>query len=51
MIINFAREKGLKIDASTEDVIQTMNAMEDEDIDIEMTPEMLSSMSGGNKCP
>ena len=37
MIIAFAREKGLKLDASTEDVVQAMNTMDDEDIDFEMT--------------
>ena len=49
MIIAFAKEKGLKFDASTEDVVQAMNAMDDEDIDLEMTPEMLASVSGGGK--
>ena len=49
MIINFAREKGLKIDAGVEDVVQAMNKMSD---DIEMTPEMLASVSGAglDKC-
>ena len=52
MIIDFAREKELELDAGTEDVVQAMNAMDDEGIDIEMTPEMLASVSGGNadKC-
>ena len=54
MIIAFAKEKGLKFDAKVEDVVQAMNTMDDEDIDIEMTPEMLASVSGsifkcGNK--
>ena len=48
MIINFAREKGLKIDASVEDVIQAMNKMSDDDIDVELTPDMLAIVSGGN---
>ena len=47
MIINFAREKGLKLDASTEDVVQAVNTMDSEDIDIELTPEMLANVSGG----
>ena len=47
MIIDFAREKELKLDAGTEDVVQAMNTMDDEGIDIEMTPEMLASVSGG----
>ena len=49
MIIAFAREKGLKLDASTEDVVQAMNTLDDEDIDIEMTPEILANVSGGDK--
>ena len=49
MIINFAREKGLKLDASTEDVVQAINTMDSEDIDIELTPEMLTNVSGGGK--
>ena len=47
MIIAFAKEKGLQLDASTEDVIQAMNAMDDQDIDIEMTVGMLAATSGG----
>ena len=47
MIINFAREKELKLDASTEDVVQAINTMDSEDIDIELTPEMLANVSGG----
>ena len=51
MIIAFAREKGLKLDASSEDVVQAMNALDDDDIDVEMTPEMLANVSGGCKVP
>ena len=47
MIINFAREKGLKIDASSEDVIQAMNQISD-DIDVELTQEMLAIIGGGS---
>ena len=52
MIITFAREKGLKLDASSEDVVKAMNALDDDDIDVEMTTEMLASVSGGigSKC-
>ena len=51
MIIAFAREKGLKLDAGTEDVVQAMNALDDDDIDVEMTTEMLANVSGGQtKC-
>jgi hypothetical protein len=50
MIISFAREKGLKIDAGVEDVVQAMNKMSD-DIDVELTPDMLAGVSGGvDKC-
>ena len=49
MIIAFAREKGLKLDAGTEDVVQAMNTLDDEDIDIEMTPEMLVYVSDGDR--
>ena len=48
MIIAFAREKGLRLDASTEDIVQAMDAMDDGDIDIEITPDMLASVSGGH---
>ena len=48
MIIAFAREKGLKLDAGTEDVVQAMNTLDDEDIDLEMTPEMLCLVSGAS---
>ena len=52
MIITFAREKGLKLDASSEDVVQAMNALDNDDIDVEMTTEMLANVSGGigSKC-
>lgn len=55
MIITFAREKGLKLNASTEDVVQAMkhsheNAskiIDEEDMDIEMTEQELAIVSGG----
>ena len=50
MIIAFAREKGLKLDASTEDVVQAMTTLDDEEISIEMTPEMLANVTGASKC-
>ena len=47
MIINYAAEKGLKLDESTKEVIEYIGKIESEDIDIEMTQEMLASVSGG----
>ena len=48
MIINYAAEKGLKLDESTKEVIEYIGTLDGEDIDIEMTPEMLATVSGGN---
>ena len=45
MIVAFAAEKGVTL--STEDVVTQLNSMDDDEIDIEMTPEMLSSVVGG----
>ena len=47
MIINYAAEKGLKLDESTKEVIEYIGTLDGEDIDIEMTPEMLATVSGG----
>ena len=49
MIINYAAEKGLKIDESPKKVIEYIGTINDEDIDIEMTPEMLAIVSGGKQ--
>ena len=50
MIIAFAREKGLKLDATTSEVIDYINSItENPDIEIELTPEMLANISGGRK--
>ena len=49
MIVAFAAEHDISLDP--EDVVAQLNALDDEDIDIEMTPEMLSSVAGGeSKC-
>ena len=50
MIIAFATDKGLKLDAAPSEVIDYMEKLDDDDIEIEMTPEMLASVSGGGKC-
>ena len=49
MIINYATEKGLKLDESPKEVIEYIGSIDSEDIDVEMTPEMLASVSGGGK--
>ena len=50
MIIAFAREKGLKLDATTSEVIDYINSItENPDIEIELTSEMLANISGGRK--
>ena len=47
IIITFAAEKGLQLEATADDVIDYMNSSENDDVDVELTPEMLSSVSGG----
>ena len=49
MIIAFATDKGLKLDATPSEVVDYMDNLDDDDIDIEMTPEMLTSIAGGGK--
>ena len=48
MIVAFAAERNITLGVN--DVITQLNALDDEDIDIEMTPEMLSNVAGGSKC-
>ena len=49
MIVAFAAEKGVTL--SKEDVVSQLNSMDDDEIDIELTPEILSSVAGGeSKC-
>ena len=47
MIANYAAEKGLKLDESPKEVIDYIGNIDNEAIDIEMTPEMLACVSGG----
>ena len=49
MIIAFAADKGLKLDATPSEVVDYVDNPDDNDIDIEMTPEMLTSIAGGGK--
>ena len=47
MIIAFAADKGLKLDATPNEVVDYIDNLDGEDIDIEMTPEMLTNVAGG----
>ena len=47
MIVAFAAERDINL--GVDDVVAQLNALDDEDIDIEMTPEMLGSVSGAAK--
>ena len=49
MIIAFAADKGLKLDATPSEVVDYVDNLDDDDIDIKMTPEMLTSIAGGGK--
>ena len=46
MIISFATDKGLKLDATADEVVNHLENL-DEEVDMEMTPEELASVSGG----
>ena len=49
MIVAFAAESGVTL--STREVIDHLNSLDDEEIDVEMTAEMLASVAGGQgKC-
>ena len=49
MIVAFAAERNITL--GVDDVVAQLNALDDEEIDIEMTPEMLSNVAGGEgKC-
>ena len=48
MIVAFATERDINL--AVDDVVAALNALDDEEIDIEITPEMLSNVSGGDKC-
>ena len=48
MIVDFAAEHGVCLSAA--DVVAHLNDMDDEEIDVELTPEMLSAVAGGDKC-
>ena len=48
MIISFASDKGLKLDATADEVVDHLEKL-DEDLDIELTPEMLANVAGGRR--
>ena len=48
MIVAFAAEHGVCLSAT--DVVAHLADMDDEEIDVELTPELLSTAAGGNKC-
>ena len=45
MIIACATDKGHKLDASPSEIVDYLGNLDDDDIDVEMTPEMLTSIS------
>ena len=47
MIVEFATDVGIKADAK--EVIEYLKNIDDDELDIEMTPDMLASVSGGFK--
>ena len=47
MIIAFATDKGLQLNATPNEVVDYLNSDDDDDMDIEMTPEMLANVAGG----
>ena len=48
MIVAFAAEHNITL--GVDNVVTALNALDDEEIDIELTPEMLANASGGGKC-
>ena len=47
MIVSFASERGTEL--GIDEVIKYVNEMDDDDWNIEMTPEMLTSVAGGKR--
>lgn len=48
MIVSFASERGTEL--GIDEVVDYINEMDDDDWDIELTPEMLTSVAGGKRC-
>ena len=51
MIITFATDKGLKLDATADELVDHLENLDDDedDEDIELTPEMLADVAGGRR--
>ena len=47
MIIAFATDKGLKLDATSDEVIDYLTNLDNDEIDIEISTDMLANISGG----
>ena len=48
MIITFATDKGLKLDATADELVDHLESLDDDE-DIELTPEMLADVAGGRR--
>ena len=48
MIITFATDKGLKLDATADELVDHLENLDDDE-DIELTPEMLADVAGGRR--
>ena len=48
MIITFATDKGLKLDATADELVDYLENLDDDE-DIELTPEMLADVAGGRR--
>ena len=48
MIITFATDKGLKLDATADELVDHLENLDDDE-DIELTPEMLADIAGGRR--
>ena len=48
MIVAFAADRGIQL--GIDEVIECVNEFDDDDWDIELTPEMLTSVAGGKRC-
>ena len=49
LIIAFGAKQGITL--NQEEVIAFIDEMDEDDFDLELTPEMLTSISGGKRCP
>ena len=48
MIITFATDKGFKLDATADELVDHLENLDDDE-DIELTPEMLADVAGGRR--